>query len=54
MSTKNSDALGCITGVKMRSRARTNACAVAGVPSEKRASLRIVNVYVLRSVEITG
>ena len=54
MSTKKNAGPDCIAGVNMRSSARTNACAVAGVPSEKRASFRIVKVYVFSSFEIVG
>ena len=43
-----------MAGSSTRSSACAKARAVTGLPSEKRASLRIVNVYVLPSLETTG
>jgi hypothetical protein len=43
-----------ISGSRMRSSARANVRAVTGFPSENRASLRIVNVYVRPFRDTTG
>ena len=54
MSEKSGANGDSMAGVRMRSSACAKARAVTGLPSEKRASLRTVKVYVFPSRETTG